>query len=103
MDLHSRKFIGWAMSPTIPAELVCRTLRMALGQCQPGSGLMLHSDQGSQYASHEYQALLNQHGITCRMSRKGNCWDNTVMERLFLNLKMERLWQRKYANQMEAI
>ncbi|KAF4530881.1 hypothetical protein B566_EDAN018925 [Ephemera danica] len=103
MDLHSRKIIGWAMSPTMPAELVCRALRMALGQRQPGTGLMLHSDRGSQYASHEYQALLNQHGITCSMSRKGNCWDNAVMERFFLNLKMERVWQRKYANQMEAI
>ena len=102
MDLHSRKIIGWAMSPTMPAELVCRALRMALGQRQPGAGLMLHSDRGSQYASHEYQALLQQHGIICSMSRKGNCWDNAVMERFFLNLKMERVWQREYANQMEA-
>ena len=102
MDLHSRKIIGWAMSPTMPAELVCRALRMALGQRQPGAGLMLHSDRGSQYASHEYQALLQQHGIICSMSRKGNCWDNAVMERFFLNLKMERVWQREYANQIEA-
>ena len=102
MELHSRKIIGWAMSPTMPAELVCRALRMALGQRQPGAGLMLHSDRGSQYASHEYQTLLNQHGIICSMSRKGNCWDNAVMERFFLNLKMERVWQREYANQMEA-
>jgi putative transposase len=103
MDLHSRKLIGWALSPIMPAELVCRALRMALGQRQPGSGLMLHSDRGSQFASHEYQALLNQHGITCSISRKGNCWDNAVMERFFLNFKMERVWQRKYANQLEAI
>jgi transposase InsO family protein len=103
MDLHSRKLIGWALSPTMPAELVCRALRMALGQRQPETGLMLHSGRGSQYASHEYQALLNQHGITCSMSRKGNYWDNTVMERFFLSLKMERVWQRKYANQLEAI
>ena len=102
MELHSRKIIGWAMSPTMPAELVCRALRMAIGQRQPGTGLILHSDRGSQYASHEYQALLNQYGIICSMSRKGNCWDNAVMERFFLNLKMERVWQREYANQMEA-
>lgn len=102
MDLHSRKIIGWAMSPTMPAELVCRALRMALGQRQPTAGLILHSDRGSQYASYEYQALLNQHGIICSMSRKGNCWDNAVMERFFLNLKMERVWQREYANQIEA-
>ena len=102
MDLHSRKIIGWAISPTMPAELVCQALRMAIGQRQPMAGLMLHSDRGSQYASHEYQALLNQHGIICSMSRKGNCWDNAVMERFFLNLKMERVWQREYANQIEA-
>ncbi len=102
MDLHSRKIIGWAMSPAMPAALVCQALRMAIGQRQPPVGLMLHSDRGSQYAGHEYQALLGQHGIVCSMSRKGNCWDNAVMERFFLNLKMERVWQRDYANQMEA-
>jgi len=102
MDLHSRKIIGWAMSPTMPAALVCQALQMAIGQRHPPAGLMLHSDRGSQYASHEYQALLKQYGIICSMSRKGNCWDNAVMERFFLNLKMERVWQRDYANQMEA-
>jgi transposase InsO family protein len=102
MDLHSRKIIGWAMSSAMPATLVCQALQMAVGQRQPSAGLMLHSDRGSQYASTEYQALLKQHGIICSMSRKGNCWDNAVMERFFLNLKMERVWQREYANQMEA-
>ena len=103
MDLHSRKIIGWAMSPAMPAELVCRALRMALRARQPGAGLMLHSDRGAQYASHEYQALLKQHGVICSMSRRGNCWDNAVMERFFLNLKMERVWRQAYANPMEAI
>ena len=102
MDLHSRKIIGWAMSSTMPAALVCQALQMAIGQRQPAAGLIVHSDRGSQYASHEYQALLKQHGILCSMSGKGNCWDNAVMERFFLNLKMERVWQREYANQMEA-
>ena len=102
MDLHSRKIIGWAMNTTMPAALVCQALQMAIGQRQPLAGLIVHSDRGSQYASHEYQALLTQHGIVCSMSRKGNCWDNAVMERFFLNLKMERVWQRDYANQMEA-
>ena len=102
MDLCSRKIIGWAMSPAMPAELVCRALQMAIGHRQPTVGLILHSDRGSQYASHEYQALLRQHAIICSMSRKGNCWDNAVMERFFLNLKMERVWQRDYANQLEA-
>lgn len=103
MDLYSRKIIGWAMSATMHTELVSRALLMAIGQRQPVAGLILHSDRGSQYASHEYQRLLKQHGIICSMSRKGNCWDNAVMERFFLNLKMERVWQRDYANQLEAI
>ena len=102
MELYSRKIIGWAMNDVMPAALVCQALRMALGQRQPGAGLILHSDRGSQYASHEYQALLNQQGILCSMSRKGNCWDNAVTERFFLNLKRERVWQRDYANQLEA-
>jgi len=102
MDLYSRKVVGWATSHTMQTELVCRALRMALGARKPAPGLILHSDRGSQYASHEYQQLLHQHGLVCSMSRKGNCWDNAVMERFFLNLKMERVWQRDYANQLEA-
>ncbi|RJF97024.1 IS3 family transposase [Noviherbaspirillum cavernae] len=102
MDLFSRKVVGWAMAPTMPAELVASALCMALQQRQPPRGLLLHSDRGSQYASLGYQALLEQHGIVCSMSRKGNCWDNAVMERFFLNLKMERVWQRDYANHGEA-
>lgn len=102
MELFSRKIIGWAMGPSMPADLVCRALRMAVDARKPEPGLILHSDRGSQYASHEYQNLLRQHGMICSMSRKGNCWDNAVMERFFLNLKMERVWQRDYANQMEA-
>ena len=103
MELFSRKIIGGALSPTMPAELVCRALRMAIGARQPAAGLILHSDRGSQYASDEYQQLLRQHGFICSMSRKGNCWDNAAMERFFLNLKMERVWQCNYANQLEAI
>ena len=102
MELFSRKIIGWAMSPTMPADLVCRALKMAMSARKPKAGLIMHSDRGSQYASHEYQALLKQHGMVCSMSRKGNCWDNAVMERFFLNLKMERVWRRDYANHWEA-
>lgn len=102
MDLFSRKVVGWAMAPTMPTELVASALRMAVQQRKPPAGLLLHSDRGSQYASLDYQALLDQHGIVCSMSRKGNCGDNAVMERSFLNLKMERVWQRHYANHGEA-
>jgi len=89
------------MSATMPADLVCRALRIAIGARKPAVGLMVHSDRGSQYANHEYQALLKQHGMVCSMSRKGNCWDNAVMERFFLSLKMERVWHRDYANHWE--
>ncbi|WP_199731329.1 IS3 family transposase [Paraburkholderia sp. RAU2J] len=102
LDLYSRKVVGWSMAPTMPAALVISALTMALQQRRPASGLLLHSDRGSQYASDEYQALLKQHHVVCSMSRKGNCWDNSVMERFFLNLKMERVWQRQYANHDEA-
>jgi putative transposase len=102
MDLFSRKIVGWAMAPSMPTELVAAALRMAIQQRRPPVGLLLHSDRGSQYASLEYQALLGRHGIVCSMSRRANCWDNSVMERFFLNLKMERVWQRDYANHGEA-
>lgn len=103
LDLYSRKIVGWAMAPTMPAELVCAALQMAIAQRQPPAGLIVHSDRGSQYASELHRALLTRHGLLVSMSRKGNCWDNAVMERFFLNLKMERVWQRDYANHAEAI
>lgn len=103
MDLFSRKVVGWAMAPSMPAGLVCSALQMAITQRQPPPGLVVHSDRGSQYASDAHRALLARHGIVGSMSRKGNCWDNAVMERFFLNLKMERIWQRNYANHAEAM
>ena len=102
IDLFSRKVVGWAMAPSMPAKLVCDALHMALQQRRPAVGLVVHSDRGSQYASAQYQALLARKGFICSMSRKGNCWDNAVAERFFLNLKMERVWQRDYANHAEA-
>jgi transposase InsO family protein len=102
LDLYSRQVVGWAMAPTMPAALVCQALRRALQQRQPAPGLGLHSVRGAQYASAEYQALLRPHGIVCSMSRQGNAWDHAVMARFFLNLKMERVWQRQYTNHEEA-
>lgn len=103
LDLFSRKVVGWAMAPNMPSDLVCTALQMAIAQRQPPAGLVVHSDRGSQYASADHQALLASHGLIGSMSRKGNCWDNAVMERFFLNLKMERVWQRDYANHGEAV
>lgn len=73
-----------------------------MSQRRPRAGLIVHSDQGSQYASKEYQELLAAHSLRCSMSRTGNCWDNAVMERFFLYLNTERVWLRNYANKMEA-
>ncbi len=76
--------------------------KMAIAVSAPKPGLIVHSDRGSQYASALHQAVLVQHQLIGSMSRKGNCWDNAVMERFFLNLKMGRVWQRDYANHEEA-
>ena len=102
LDLYSRKVIGWATAAAMPADLVCRAMRLALAQRTPAPGLIFHSDRGSQYASAEFQQLLQEHAAVSSMSRVGNCWDNAVAERFFLNLKMERVWQRDYANHQEA-
>ena len=102
MDLYSRKIVGWAMAPHMPAELACAALEMAITQRNPSPGLMVHSDRGSQYASQAHRVLLARHELRASMSGKGNCWDNAVMERFFLNLKMERVWQGDYANPAEA-
>ena len=103
LDLHSRKIVGWAMAPEMPATLVCTALQMAIVQHNPAAGLVVHSDRGTQYASAQHQGLLKKYGLMGSMSRKGNCWDNAVIERFFLNLKMERVWQKDYANHSEAM
>ena len=102
LDLYARRVVGWSMAPSMPAQLVCDALTMAIRQRRPPPGLLVHSDQGSQYASKQHQDLLQRHGFICSMSRRGNCWDNSIAERFFLNLKMERVWQRHYANHAEA-
>lgn len=103
LDLYSRKVVGYALSPRMQADLVRTALQLAIQVRCPPRGLVIHSDRGVQYASTQYQNLLARHGLVCSMSRKGNCWDNAVMERFFLSLKMERVWHRDYANHTEAI
>jgi len=102
LDLFSRQVVGWSMDSRMSKDLVLQALLAAVWRRKPKQRVMVHSDRGSQYASDTYQTLLTQYGIRCSMSRKGNCWDNAVMERFFLNLKMERVWQRDYANHVEA-
>jgi transposase InsO family protein len=88
-DLHSRRIVGWSMSSRIDSRLVVDALEMALAGRRPGTGLVAHSDRGSQYASEHYQRVLDEHGITCSMSRRANCWDNAPMESFFASLKKE--------------
>jgi len=103
VDLYSRKVVGWSMSERITRELVLSALRMAVEQrCPQARELLHHSDRGSQYASREFQALLEAHGITCSMSRKGNCYDNAVMESFFATLKKELVHQADYATREAA-
>ena len=73
LDLYSRKVVGWAMRDHIDNQLVTDALTMALGRRQPAAGLIHHSDRGSQYASHAYRGLLEDHGLQCSMSGKGDC------------------------------
>jgi putative transposase len=89
VDLHSRFVVGWALSAMNNRYLTIRALDMALRRRCPDAGLLHHSDQGSTYASEDYQRILEVHGITCSMSRKGNCYDNAAMESWFSTLKSE--------------
>ena len=91
MDLFSRLIVGWAFAITLETKLVLDALSMARAHRKPDltTGLLHHSDRGSQYASIEYRKVLTELKATCSMSRKGNCWDNAVMESFFSTLKLE--------------
>ena len=89
LDLFSRFVVGWAISAVNDRHLAIRALDAALKRRCPDSGLLHHSDQGSPYASEDYQSILESRGITCSMSRRGNCYDNAVMESFFSTVKSE--------------
>ena len=89
LDLYSRRVVGWAMSERNDESLTLAALRMAIDQRQPEPGLVHHSDRGTTYASGTYQDVLAKHGMVCSMSRKGNCWDNAVVESFFSTLDIE--------------
>lgn len=89
LDLYSRFIVGWSLSAVNDRHLTLKALDMALKRRCPDAGLLHHSDQGCTYASEDYQARLEAHGITCSMSRRGNCYDNAVMESFFSTLKSE--------------
>jgi putative transposase len=102
IDLYSRKVVGWSMGSRMKAQLVCDALTMAMWQRHPKAGLIVHSDQGVQYASHQYRKLLKENGFIGSMSKKGCCWDNAVAESFFGSLKQERVHWRNYQTRYEA-
>jgi transposase InsO family protein len=89
IDLYARRVVGWAMAERMTADLVCAALTMALWRRQRPTGVIVHSDRGSQYCSKDYQALIDKHELLCSMSAKGNCYDNAVAESFFHTLKVE--------------
>lgn len=102
VDLFSRKVVGWSLDKRMTTTLVTDALTMAVWQRRPRKGLIHHSDRGSQYASYAYQKLLRKHDMICSMSRKGDCWDNSVVERFFRSLKTEHTYHRIYDSRESA-
>jgi putative transposase len=102
IDLFSRRVVGWAVRDHLRTELVTDAIVMAIGKRVPEPGLLHHSDQGSQYGSHDYVQLLSAHGIACSMSRRGNCWDNAVVESFFATIKRELIYRRSWPSRDEA-
>jgi len=102
MDLCSRRIIGWSTADHLRAELATEALSKAIGARCPTEQLLHHSDRGVQYACVEYQEILARHGITCSMSRSGNCYDNAMMESFFKTFKVELVYQEHYTTREEA-
>ena len=102
LDLFSRRVVGFAMREHVTRELALDALSQALGSRPETRDLVHHSDRGSQYASHDYRRALEQAGITCSMSRRGNCWDNAVVESFFGTLKTELVHEREFATRAAA-
>lgn len=102
IDLFSRKVIGYSMEDSMHTKLCSDALRMALVRRYYPKELVHHSDRGSQYASFEYRLILKQNGITPSMSRKGNCYDNSVVESFFHTLKVECVYQNDFCSKKEA-
>ena len=102
LDLFSRRVIGWSMQNRITKELVLDALLKAVWRRNPISTVTVHSDKGSQYTSHDWQAFLKTHGLEASMSRCGNCHDNAVAGSFFQLLKRERIRQHIYAIRDQA-
>jgi len=102
LDLYSRRVVGWALSEHNDEALTLSALEMALDQRRPRAGLVHHSDRGTTYASGEYQDVLARNGLACSMSRKGDCWDNAVVESFFSTLDIECARERPFSTRTIA-
>lgn len=102
IDLFSRRVVGWSMQSRMTTDLALQALLMAVWRRKPKHRVMIHSDQGSQFTSREWQSFLRQHNLDASMSRRGNCHDNAVAESFFQLLKRERIRRRAYPTREAA-
>ncbi len=102
IDLRSRRVVGWSMSQSLAERLVLDAFRMAVQRRKPVRGVLHHSDRGSQYAGKAFRKLLHDHGMRCSMSRKGDCWDNAVVESFNATIKTELIHRIKWITREEA-
>ena len=102
LDLFNREIVGWSIKPRMTADIVTDALTMAWFRRKPAAGVIFHSDRGSQYASQDMCARLQEYGMPASMSRKGNCWDNAPSESFFNSLKNERVHGTTYDTRADA-
>jgi putative transposase len=102
IDLYARRVIGWSMHSRMQTDLVLNALLMAVWRRKPKAKVIIHSDQGSQFTSHEWRSFLSAHNLEPSMSRRGNCYDNAVAESFFHLLKTERIRRKTYKTRAEA-
>jgi len=102
IDLYSRKVVGWSMHSRMQTSLALNALLMAVWRRKPTNKVIVHSDQGSQFTSHEWREFLTDHNLEASMSRRGNCYDNAVAESFFHLLKTERIRRKTYKTRQEA-
>ena len=102
IDLYSRTVVGWSMKPTMATELVLDALTMAVWRRRPKAEVIIHSDQGSQFASDDFNRWCKDNALLPSMSRRGNCWDNAVAESFFSSLKKEKIKRQIYRTRNDA-
>lgn len=102
IDLFSRRVVGWSMQSRMTTDLALQALLMAVWRRKPKNKVTIHSDQGSQFTSHEWQSFLGQHNLEASMSRRGNCYDNAVAESFFQLLKREKIRRQTYSTRDAA-